>query len=136
MKEKLHEQISALVETIQTDTNEAVSSMEQSTAGVVNGAKLAEDAGGALIEIETVSQQLASLIQGISKDAKEQASAATTISKSMNSIQQITMETSESTKETAASVGNLTELANELRKSVAGFKLPDSTETYSSTLSR
>jgi twitching motility protein PilJ len=44
-------QIEALVKTIQTDTNEAVISMEQSTSGVVNGARLAEDAGAALDEI-------------------------------------------------------------------------------------
>ncbi len=121
-------QISALVETIQTDTNEAVSSMEQSTAGVVTGAKLAEDAGNALTEIESVSKQLADLIQDISREAREQASTAVNISESMHVIQQITMETSEGTTETALSIGNLTELANELRTSVAGFKLPESEE--------
>ncbi|HEY3487372.1 MAG TPA: methyl-accepting chemotaxis protein, partial [Gammaproteobacteria bacterium] len=118
-------QIAALVETIQTDTNEAVSSMEQSTAGVVTGAKLAEDAGNALSEIETVSKQLADLIQGISREAREQASAAINISESMNVIKRITLETSEGTKETAKSIGNLNELANALKTSVAGFKLPD-----------
>ncbi|HEX7028018.1 MAG TPA: methyl-accepting chemotaxis protein [Gammaproteobacteria bacterium] len=121
-------QIAALVETIQTDTNEAVSSMEQSTAGVVTGAKLAEDAGNALNEIESVSKQLADLINNISKDARAQASTAINISESMNVIQRITMETSEGTSQTAKSIGNLTELANALRTSVAGFKLPESDE--------
>src|SRR5512134_538088 len=45
-------QIEALVKAIQADTNEAVISMEKSTSGVVNGTRLAEDAGGALEEIE------------------------------------------------------------------------------------
>lgn len=121
-------QIAALVETIQTDTNEAVSSMEQSTAGVVTGAKLAEDAGNALSEIESVSKQLADLINNISRDAREQASTAINISESMNVIQRITMETSEGTNQTARSIGNLTELANALRTSVAGFKLPEADE--------
>ena len=128
-------QISALVKTIQADTNEAVASMEESTAGVVNGAKLAEDAGVSLVEVETVSQQLADLIQGISGEASGQAVSARNISQSMNVIQAITMETSESTNETAKSVGQLTELANELRKSVAGFKLPDSEEVDTVMLS-
>ena len=119
-------QISALVETIQTDTNEAVSSMEQSTSGVVSGAQLAEDAGNALTEIESVSKQLADLIQSISRDASEQANVTANISQSMNVIQGITLETSEGTTETAKSIGNLAELANELRTSVAGFKLPES----------
>lgn len=126
-------QIAALVETIQTDTNEAVSSMEQSTAGVVTGAKLAEDAGNALSEIETVSKQLADLIQGISREAREQASAAINISESMNVIKRITLETSEGTKETARSIGNLNELANALKTSVAGFKLPDAEEMRTQT---
>src|SRR5690554_7873348 len=41
-------QIEALVKTIQTDTNEAVISMEHTTAEVVRGARLAQDAGVAL----------------------------------------------------------------------------------------
>jgi twitching motility protein PilJ len=121
-------QIEALVKTIQADTNEAVSSMEASTTNVVNGAKMAEDAGEALIEIEDVSDELAELIQGISQSASAQASVAMDVSNTMNVIQEITLQTSEGTEETSASIGNLSELANELRKSVAGFKLPDSDE--------
>jgi len=121
-------QIEALVKTIQADTNEAVSSMEASTTNVVSGAKMAEDAGEALIEIENVSDELAELIQGISTSASKQASVAMDVSNTMNVIQEITLQTSEGTEETSASIGNLSELANELRKSVAGFKLPDSDE--------
>lgn len=121
-------QIEALVKTIQTDTNEAVTSMEQSTANVVGGAKLAEDAGGALAEIETVSNQLAGLIQSISQAARQQSSAAANITNTMNVIQEITMQTSEGTNETASAVGNLTELSSELRHSVTGFKLPESND--------
>lgn len=118
-------QIEALVKTIQTDTNEAVISMEQSTAGVVSGAKLAEAAGDALREIELVSKQLAGLIQNISEAARQQANAAANISDTMNVIQEITSQTSAGTNETATSIGNLADLANELRNSVAGFKLPE-----------
>jgi len=121
-------QIEALVKTIQSDTNEAVSSMEASTTNVVSGAKMAEDAGDALIEIETVSDELAELITGISTSANKQASVALDVSNTMNVIQEITLQTSEGTEETSASIGNLSVLANELRKSVAGFKLPDSDE--------
>ncbi len=117
-------QIEALVKTIQTDTNEAIISMEHSTSGVVTGARLAQDAGAALKEIETVSSELAGLIKGISETAHEQSASASAITGNMNVIQQITMQTSIGTNETAGSVGNLAELAKELRKSVAGFKLP------------
>ena len=116
-------QIEALVKAIQTDTNEAVASMEQSTSEVVSGAQLAQDAGQSLEEIESVSTHLAELIRTISDSAKQQASAAINISDTMNVIQEITTQTSAGTNETAASIGNLAELANELRNSVAGFRL-------------
>lgn len=117
-------QIETLVQTIQSDTNEAVSSMEQTTAEVVDGAKRAENAGDALTEIEAVSNDLAELIQNISESAKQQSVAATNISGTMNVIQEITTQTSVGTQQTAESIGNLVELANELRLSVEDFKLP------------
>ncbi|AFJ02908.1 type IV pilus biogenesis protein PilJ [Methylophaga frappieri] len=117
-------QIDALVKTIQSDTSEAISSMEQSTAQVVSGAKLSQDAGTSLEQIETVSQQLAELINNISDNARQQANAAVSTSESMNVIQEITMQTSTGTNESAAAIGRLLQLTNELRKSVSGFKLP------------
>ncbi|MFK8012271.1 MAG: methyl-accepting chemotaxis protein [Marinicellaceae bacterium] len=117
-------QIESLVLTIQSDTNEAVASMEQTTAEVVDGAKRAENAGDALTEIEAVSNDLAELIQNISESAKQQSVAATNISGTMNVIQEITTQTSVGTQQTAESIGNLVELANELRLSVQDFKLP------------
>ncbi|GLQ30572.1 methyl-accepting chemotaxis protein [Litoribrevibacter albus] len=119
-------QIESLVKAIQSDTNEAVISMEQTTSEVVTGARLAQDAGVALEEIETVSKNLADLIQNISNAARQQASSAGHISNTMNVIQEITSQTSSGTTATAKSIGNLAELANHLRESVAGFKLPDS----------
>lgn len=118
-------QIEALVKAIQTDTNEAVISMEQTTSEVVRGAKLAENAGVALEEIETVSQALAKLIQTISNAARQQASTAAHISKTMEVIQEITSQTSSGSTETAVTIGHLTTLSRDMRKSVEGFKLPN-----------
>ncbi|AVP98216.1 chemotaxis protein [Ahniella affigens] len=116
--------IETLVQTIQSDTNEAVSSMEQTTSEVVAGARLAEDAGLALGEIEKVSNDLADLIQNISEAARQQSAAATNISATMNVIQEITTQTSAGASQTAESIGNLAQLAADLRRSVADFKLP------------
>jgi twitching motility protein PilJ len=118
-------QIEALVKTIQTDTNEAVISMEQTTTEVVRGARLAQDAGVALEEIEKVSKTLAALIQNISNAARQQASSAGHISNTMNVIQEITSQTSAGTTATAKSIGNLAKMATEMRKSVSGFTLPE-----------
>ncbi|KRE85389.1 chemotaxis protein [Rhodanobacter sp. Soil772] len=116
--------IETLVQTIQSDTNEAVNSMEQTTAEVVAGARLAEDAGSALGDIERVSHDLSALIQNISTAAREQSAAATDISVSMNAIQEITSQTSQGASQTADSIGTLAQLASDLRRSVAHFKLP------------
>ena len=116
-------QIGAIVKTIQTDTNSAVAAMEKSTEGVVEGARLSDEAGRALTEIETVTNNLARLIQSISAATEAQTQVASTVTNNMKQIQEITTLTTEGTKQTTASVGELTKLAEELRESVAGFKL-------------
>ncbi|MFH2090277.1 MAG: methyl-accepting chemotaxis protein [Pseudomonadota bacterium] len=116
-------QIAAIVKTIQTDTNDAVAAMEHSTQGVVEGAKLSDAAGQALNEISSVSQDLARLIQVISSDTQTQADIATKVADSMQDILRITGQTTTSTQQTAVSIGELTELATELKGSVSGFKV-------------
>lgn len=117
-------QIEVLVKAIQADTNEAVISMEQTTAEVVQGARLAQDAGVALEEIEEVSNNLAQLIQEISSAAGSQSKAAIEVASSMGMIKEISTQTSKGTEETAVSIGHLAELANDMRGSVSGFTLP------------
>jgi len=90
----------------------------------IDASKKAERAGGALTEIEKVSVQLAGQIDSISQTSRTQAAVASNISGTMTIIQEITTQTSNSTNETAASIERLAKLANELKKSVAGFKLP------------
>src|SRR3984885_11339193 len=119
-------QIEVLVRTIQTDTNEAVVSMERSTTDVVGGALLAENAGAALEEIEQVSNQIASLVQNISGSARQQTSAAQNIARNMQVLKEISAQTAESTQATSSAIAKLAELSAGLRKSAAGFRLPGS----------
>ena len=118
-------QIEVLVRTIQTDTNEAVVSMERSTTDVVGGALLAENAGAALEEIEQVSNQIASLVQNISASARQQAVASGNISKNMQVVREISSQTAEGSTATSTSIAKLAALSAQLRKSVSGFRLPD-----------
>src|SRR6202522_1061629 len=118
-------QIEVLVRTIQTDTNEAVVSMERSTTDVVGGALLAENAGAALEEIEQVSNQIASLVQNISASARQQAAVSGNISKNMHVLREISTQTAEGSTATSTSIAKLAALSAQLRKSVAGFRLPD-----------
>jgi twitching motility protein PilJ len=118
-------QVATLVAAIQADTGAAVASMEQTTAEVVAGAALSQDAGVALGQIETVSTDLAELIQDISTAARHQSGTAGHISNTMNVIQEITSRTLEQANDTTASIGELADMAIELRQSVSGFKLPE-----------
>ncbi|MBI5626583.1 MAG: type IV pili methyl-accepting chemotaxis transducer N-terminal domain-containing protein [Nitrosomonadales bacterium] len=116
-------QIGALVKTIQGDTHDAVAAMEKSTLGVVEGAKLSDEAGQSLREIEQVSNELATLINSISTSTQVQADMAGEVAKGMQDILKITVQTTEGTRLTANSIAQLTNLASDLRGSVAGFKL-------------
>ena len=126
-------QIETLVKTIQTDTNEAVASMEESTANVVGGAKLAENAGEALEEIQSVSKQISDLVSGISEDSKKQSVEAGSVMKTMDVLRKYSTQTAGGASVTSTNVSKLADLAKELRESVAGFTLPenDSDDDYS-----
>ena len=122
-------QIEVLVRTIQTDTNEAVVSMERSTTDVVGGALLAENAGAALQEIEQVSNQIASLVQNISASARGQSTAAQNIARNMQVLREISAQSADSTSATSQAIAKLADLSAALRKSIAGFRLPGGTDT-------
>ena len=117
-------QIEALIKSIQSETNEAIASMEQSTQGVVSGAKLAQEAGEALERIEAVSQSVAELIQNVSNSSHQYVEEAEHIRTNMQGIRNSAIQTSDEITNTAEIIGNLSALSNELQKSVSGFKLP------------
>jgi twitching motility protein PilJ len=127
-------QIEVLVSTIQSDTKEAVVSMERSTTDVVGGALLAENAGAALDEIEQVSNQIASLVQNISGSAREQARSAADVTRRTTRLREISEQTGKATTATAAAISKLSEFASQLRKSVAGFTLPGDAVTGTTRL--
>ena len=116
-------QIGAIVKTIQTDTGDAVAAMENATRDVVDGAHLSETAGQELAEIERVSAETAELIERISVSTEIQAKAATQVAEKMKSILAITDRTTTGTQQTAVSIGELADLAVELKGSVSGFKV-------------
>jgi twitching motility protein PilJ len=118
-------QIDALVRTIQADTNGAVVSMERSTADVVGGATLAENAGSALEKIEHVSNQIASLVQNISASARNQTQSSQSVARNMQVLREISSQTADATSSTSDAIAKLALLSGALRKSVAGFRLPD-----------
>ena len=116
-------QSSALVKAIQTDTQDAVAAMERSTQGVVEGARLSDSAGTALTEIDRVSRRLAELIEQISSSTSREAVLANEVADNIQHIFVVTEQTGEGTRTTAQQVRELSHMAEELRQSVARFKI-------------
>jgi len=117
-------QINIVVRNIQSDTSEAVISMEYATQGVVDGTRVADAAGQALNEIEKVSERMSGLIEKMAETSHGQSESATEVSMQMTSIRNVTRNTAQNAKHTAESIGKLASLAEELEQSVAGFRIP------------
>lgn len=97
--------------------------MERSTQGVVEGAKLSDNAGTALTEIDQVSRRLAELIEQISSSTSREAGLANDVAENIQHIFAVTEQTGEGTRSTAAQVRELSTMAEELLQSVARFKI-------------
>ncbi len=116
-------QIAALVKTIQTDTQDAVAAMERSTQGVVESTRLSDAAGTALGDIDRVSRQLSGLITKISQQALDEAKQANVVASNIQHIFAVTEQTGDGTRSTANIVRELSRTAEELKQSVARFKI-------------
>jgi twitching motility protein PilJ len=116
--------ISGLIKSIQSDTNEAISAMEETTQEVVGGSRLADEAGRRLGEIESVSNQLAEIITGIAATAQQQAKGSESVARSVADISTVTQQTAAGAKQAAGSISDLANLAGQLRDSMSRFKLP------------
>ena len=122
---KATKQITELVKTIQSETNETVIAMEETTHEVVAGSDLANDAGQALNQIETVSSTMADIIKSISQAAQNQARSSDEVAQIMNEISEATQQATAGVRQAALSITSLARMAEDLRGSVNVFKLPE-----------
>ena len=117
--------IATIVKSIQGDTLEAVVAMDDSTTDVVNGSRLADEAGEALRSIYAAVDRQAKMIEDIARAANERAQTSEAVAAAMIRIADITRQTNSATQDTTAAVSYLAELAEQLRASVATFRLPE-----------
>ena len=97
--------------------------MERSTQGVVEGTKLSDAAGSALNDIDRVTRELSELIAQISTQALSEARSANVVASNIQHIFAVTEQTGEGTRSTAQMVRELSRSAEELKQSVARFKI-------------
>jgi len=117
-------EITELVKNIQQDANNAITSMETTTEEVITGAKMADEAGQALDEIEQISQELYDAIEGVASEATEESTVAKTVSSRMNNLKSATEQADMSVSQVAAALGQVRDVVDKLNQSVAGFQLP------------
>jgi twitching motility protein PilJ len=117
------QQISSLIQAIQSDAMNAIAAMERSAQGVVSSANLSDGAGVALTDIDRISRKVADQVEKISETALREAALASDVAKSIQSIFVTTEKTEKVNLSTAAEVQRLSMAAHELRRSVARFKV-------------
>ena len=81
----------------------------------VEGAKLSDNAGAALTQIDQVSRRLSDLIEQISASTLREANLANEVAGNIQHIFAVTEQTGEGTRSTATQVRELSKMAEELR---------------------
>jgi twitching motility protein PilJ len=114
--------IAALIKAIQAETNEAVVVMEEGTKEVEVGAGLADQAGKALEAISSVVRQSAELVQEISLASKQQVRGTEGVANAMQIISGITRQTSQGSRQTVATVGNMVKLSEQLNDALSQYR--------------
>jgi methyl-accepting chemotaxis protein len=117
------DKIGAMIKGIQSDTNNAVKTMEAGTKKVDTGVELANQAGESLKHIVKSSQNVTDMIQQIATAADEQTSAGNEISSNLETVANITHQTADLVQKSSESTQNLDALAQQLQQLVSGFRL-------------
>lgn len=116
-------EIAELVKSIQNETNEAVTAMEESTGQVEIGVRLADDAGRALSEIQEVINKAATLIQEISMSAKEHAEGTQRMVQTIENARGVAQNTSASISIAIDMIRELAASSHSLSQAISMFKV-------------
>jgi methyl-accepting chemotaxis protein len=120
---KATKEIAGMIRQIQTDTNQAVSSMEKGTEEVGNGIVLAEQAGSMLNNIVENAQSVADMVGQIAAASEQQSSASEQISRNVEGISSVTQESASGTQQIARTAEDLNKLTEHLQELLAKFNL-------------
>jgi twitching motility protein PilJ len=117
-------QISTLVSSIQSETQDTVNTMNSAISQVVEGSKLAEEAGRQMQATQDTTSELVKSVQQISTNSLRQAKLTNELQEYAKQIRESTAQTSQQLTEQGEQTKNLVGYANKLVESVSVFKLP------------
>jgi methyl-accepting chemotaxis protein len=118
-------QIATLVSSIQTETADTVTTMNEAITRVVSGSQLAEEAGAEMHNTRESTAELVRMVQVIAKDSQHQAAATRRLQESAEGIRSSTEQTYQQLQDQLTHSDQLAVLAARLLAVVSVFTLPD-----------
>ena len=116
-------EIEALVEEIQTETSAVAAAMEAGIQQVAEGTNLVSNTRQSLSDIVQVTEQIGTLVEGISAAALSQAQQSQSVTQTMTDVAEVANRTSDDSVALTASFQELLAIADELQASVDQFKV-------------
>jgi len=114
-------EISTMIETIQESTGEVVSSIDEGVTQVGKGVELTSRAGDALADINKGAKEALAMVQDIANAVKEQSSASTEISESIERITTMAQSGNENMNHMSDEAERLDNVASSLKQSISTF---------------
>jgi len=115
--------VSSIIRAIQEESAAALSAMDLGMKEVAAGSKMSEQASGSLRNIFGVVKHSSELIEEISASAEEQAKVTRNLAVAMQTISNITLETSGGAHETASTLQGMVGLSEQLNEAISRFKV-------------
>jgi methyl-accepting chemotaxis protein len=117
-------QIAQLVNNIQVETSDTIATMNKTVSQVVEGSKVAQQAGQQMIQTQQATTNLVALVGEIDASAQEQARVAEELVVRAESIRASTQKTGTQLAAQAKETRTLVEYSEKLREAVNVFTLP------------
>ncbi len=118
------QQIAALVNNIQVETSDTVNTMNNVITQIVEGSRLAEQAGQQMQLTQQTTAELVASVRQIASNSEEQAKVGQELVDLASAIRISSEKTSEQLLEQSTRTNNLVEYAKRLLATVRVFKLP------------
>ena len=115
--------IRKIVQSIQTETAEALAAMKACTGEVKDTRLLSDQAQQMLLDIASAVKESAVLIGDISAASEEQAKVSTAMATTMNTISDIAVETSAGAHQTSQVVQGLVSISDQLNEAIGKFRV-------------
>lgn len=118
------QQIAALVNNIQVETSDTVNTMNDAITQIVEGSRLAEQAGQQMLLTQQTTADLVASVKQIATSSSEQATAGQELLERAETLKKSSQQASDRLQEQSGHTNSLVEYAKQLLTTVRVFKLP------------